>query len=136
MKTIIKVFLAISLLFSVSCNDFEWFSGHKEYAIRIYNNSVVDINVYAAYMFPDTLLPIERPVFVEILKNNKKRGFVYDYYVNDLKFKRLKKGDILTLFILDKNVVDNNVWDSVRINDMILRRFNFDKEKGYDVYYP
>ncbi|MDR0507685.1 MAG: hypothetical protein LBH32_12850 [Dysgonamonadaceae bacterium] len=107
-----------------------------EYSIRIYNQSNSNIYVYAAYILPDTLLPTERPNLIEIAANQKHSSSISDNYVNDIRFKRLEKGDTLTIFILDKNVIDNNLWNTVRANNMILKRFNFNRSKGYEIYYP
>lgn len=132
MKNVIFLIFAIFLT-SSSCEQF----ARHEYRIRVRNNSNQTISVYAGYLLPDTLLPINKPNLKEILVG--KFGDIHDSDIGDEKFGKLKS-ERLTIFVLNKDTVEKYDWYFVRNNYKILKRYEFnDKEltdMGGDVIYP
>ena len=122
MKTIIKVIFSavILLLLFGGC---EKLIPHR-YSIRVQNYSDQTIYYYAAYILPDTLLPVNKPHWLKKVNPGQRREFS-DKEVGDLKFKRLDNGERITLFILDEKVVNTCEWEFIRENYMILRRYEF-----------
>ncbi|MDR3093017.1 MAG: hypothetical protein LBU62_00030 [Bacteroidales bacterium] len=55
------IFLSILLI----CGSCEKVAESRYYFI-VYNNSTQMISVYAAYIYPDTFLPVEKPKMLEI----------------------------------------------------------------------
>jgi len=92
----------------------------KWYCFYIKNNSEQTIYACVDFVFPDTLLPIQKPYLREITPN--KTGEIHGYHINDPKFERFDK-EKLTIFILDKNVVDTCSWEYIRENNLILKRY-------------
>lgn len=130
LKQIISIIFI--LLFFSNC-DFEWLAMDKTYGIFIQNNSIRAIYACADYILPDTILPVEKLPLT--LVSPDEQELMYARNFNDEKLKRLKRGDVLTVFILDKNIVDGNSWDSIRINNMVLRRLEYNKDMKW-IYYP
>jgi hypothetical protein len=109
------------------------------YTIRVRNNSNQAIYYYAEYILPDTMLSINKPRWLGKVNPGGKDEF-YDNDVNDEKFKRMEN-ERITLFVLDKNVVDTYEWEYIRENNMILRRYEFlikelYADNGRNVFYP
>jgi len=115
MKPIIKVIFCIIILFNASC-DFEWMATDKAYLIRVRNNSNQSVYYYTEYILPDTMLSVNKPHWLREVPSGQQREF-YDTEVNDKKFKRLKSGERITLFILDKDIVETHKWEYIREND-------------------
>ena len=108
------------------------------YAFNIVNNSNQTIDVCAAYVFPDTLLPVNKPDLIEI--KPIKIGNLHGYHFNDDTFERFKK-ERLTIFILDKKDVDTYSWEYLREHDMVLKRYvgsanDFPFNNGLTIHYP
>jgi hypothetical protein len=57
-------------------------------------------------------------------------------YIKDPKFKRLERGETLTIFFIDKDVVDKNEWTVIRESNMVLKRYEFNTDDKGDIYYP
>ena len=110
----------------------------RQYSIRLKNNSNLTIYACAAYILLDTLLPISKLQLVLIDLN--KIGNIHGYQVNDDTFKRLEKGERLTLFVLSKDSVDVHSWEYLRENNIILKRYEFNMEElnnmGGSINYP
>jgi hypothetical protein len=110
--------LIITLLIfcSVSC---EKFADHS-YTIEIKNNSNQIIDVYAAYILPDTLLPLVKPILIEIQPS--KSGELYDRDVKDQKFIKFKT-EKLSIFVLSKDTISKYSWEVIITNYNILKRY-------------
>ena len=138
MKPIIKVIFCIIILFNASC-DFEWMATDKAYLIRVRNNSNQSVYYYTEYILPDTMLSVNKPHWLREVPSGQQREF-YDTEVNDKKFKRLKSGERITLFILDKDIVETHKWEYIRENDMTLKRYEFNYQElikmGGSIVYP
>ena len=130
-KNILLLLLGMFLLFG-SCEKLI----PTYYSIRVHNNSDQTIYYYAEYILPDTTLSINKPRWLYKVNPGKADEF-YDSDVNDEKFKRMKN-ERITLFVLDKNVVDTYEWEYIRENNMILRRYEFLIKELYagNVFYP
>jgi len=128
-----KIVLLLSLVLLLTACPFD-----REYSITIKNNSDQTIYACAAYIFPDTLLPIEKPYLVKI--EPTKIGSIHGYYVNDDTFSRFEKGSILTFFILNEDSVNIHVWEYLKENNVILKRYEFNAQElnivGMPILYP
>lgn len=118
---------------SASC---EKFADHK-YGIRIRNKSQQTINVYAAYILPDTLLSNQKPTLKEIKPENSTH--IYDNEVGDTGFERFKSEKI-TIFILSKDTLAKYSWNEIRTHNNILKRYEITEkdltDMGGSVIYP
>jgi hypothetical protein len=107
------------------------------YNIRVVNNSRQAVYVYAGYVRSDSL-PVHKPDFLLEVPDKSTRP-IYDTDVNDPKFKRLYR-DRLTVFVLDKDKVDAYDWITIQEDNMILKRYMFNRqeliEMGREVVYP
>ena len=106
-------------------------------AIRVRNNSSQTIDVYAAYILPDTNLPTLKPKLFKIQQNSN--CLIYDNDVNDKKFEKFKSNK-LTFIILKSDITNNVPWDSIRTKYLILKRYETNeqdlKNMGGDLNYP
>ncbi len=101
------------LLFVMGC---EPFADHSNF-IEVKNHSGNTINCFAVFIYPDSLLPLSKPRFIEV--KHQSRGFIDDYSFNDSRFERNK----ITIFILSKDTVEKYNWDDIRANYRILKRY-------------
>jgi len=132
MKRIFILVLTIFLM-SGSC---EKFADHS-YSIEIRNNSNQIIDVCAAYILPDTLLPMEKPKLIEIQIGKFEE--LYDRDVNDLKFIKFKTEN-LSIFVISKDTIDKHSWNEIRTHNNILKRYEITENElvdmGGSVVYP
>lgn len=130
MKT--KTIFFLMLFFLISCLPMD-----KSSAFSIKNNSEQSINLYAAYILPDTILPVNKPTF--ILIEAGRLGYITDGYIGDDEFKRFSN-DKLTIFILSKDTVDKYSWEAIRNDYRILKRYEINNQDlvnmGGSVTYP
>ena len=124
-----KACLLLSLVFLLTACPID-----REYSLTVKNTSNQTICVCAWYIFPDTLLPVNKPFCLEVKPN--KIGSIHGHYVNDNTFKRLEKGEKLTLFVLSKDSVDVHSWEYLREHNVILKRYEFDKTEKLPIIYP
>jgi hypothetical protein len=133
-KIILIVFMSLHF---VGC-DLSWLKTDEWWFIEVMNNSPETIYVCGNYILPDTLLPINKHLLRIVLP--QKFEYIYDKDVNDTKFKRLKRDERLTVFILHKDTVDKYDWDIIRTKNMILKRYEFNdkelREMGGKLVYP
>ena len=127
MKTIIKIIFCAVILPMLLGGSCEKLIPHW-YAIDVENRSSQTIYYYAAYILPDTLLPVNKPDWLKKVGTRQRRLF-YDREVGDLKFKRLSNGERITLFILDEKVVNTCEWGYIRENNLILKRYEFNGDE-------
>lgn len=86
--------------------------------------------VVADYIYPDTLLP-KKPLHIEEIKGGQKTN-IFDYDLNDDKLGRLEKEKI-TIFLIEKEIYDSTPWDTIRKYNMILKRYQFNKQEYSDM---
>jgi hypothetical protein len=132
-----KIILIITLVFFLLGCDLV----PKRYRIFIFNNSNQPIYVHAAYILPDTSLPVEEPQILTEVPVGTSREY-FDVDVKDAEFKRFRNnGDTLTIFILSKTVVEKNEWSKIRTQNMVLKRYevtytDLSPDRGGTLYYP
>jgi len=135
MKNILLFVFSVFIL-SGSCDIDRW--GW----IRIQNNSKLTIIVCGDYILPDTILPSKELKTIEILPGEVReiRGYLFD----DDRFMRLKS-EKLSLFVLDEQVFQTMPWDTVRKYNMVLKRYEINRQdyldlvqydKGWALPYP
>lgn len=132
MKTIVLKLSVIILIFG-SCKHF----ADRSYDIRIRNTSDINIDCYAAYILPDTLLPLEKPEFIEVKPGES--GFIYGYNINDPGLERFNT-ERLSIFVLSKDTVESYSWEEIRSDYQILKRYEINEQDlinmGGSVTYP
>jgi hypothetical protein len=125
-----RIVLGITLMLS-SCFPDQW------YGIRILNNSNQELFVYGAYILPDTAIAQDKPRLTIIEKTRASHIFGYD--IEDEKLTRFVN-EKLTIFILAKDVVEQNSWEDIRVNYLILKRYEINERDlinmGGTVTYP
>jgi hypothetical protein len=99
-------------------------------SFSIKNNSDRVIDIYAAYILPDTFLPINKPSLITI--ESKKLGYISDRYIGDDEFKRFSSKK-LTIFILSKDTVDKYSWETIRHDYNILKRYEINNNDLVDM---
>jgi hypothetical protein len=140
MKRMFLIIISLFLL-NTGCDDLIEKIVPIRYAIRVYNNSNIDIYYYSIYILPDTLLPTDKPKYLIEVPSDEMKEF-YDFMVDDPKFTRLDAGDRISIFILSKAIVDTKDWKEIREKNMILERYEYNTEElmnigyGYRIYYP
>lgn len=112
------------------------------YNLLVSNNSPKKIRVYLAdeyaeKQYPDTSLPYLRPTMRGI--STGKQGYFDSQIPWENRLKKLP-ADTLSIFIIDDDVFQKVPWDSIRINYMILHRFDISIQDLADnnswFYYP
>jgi len=130
-----KILIILSTIFLIS-SSCEKIADHS-YTIEIKNNSNQIIDICAAYIVPDTLLPLEKPKLIEIQIGKYEE--LYDKNVNDPKFVKFKT-EKLSVFVLSKDTVDKYSWDMIRTTSKILKRYEIMEidliNMGGSVVYP
>jgi len=101
---------------------------------HVKNNSNQTIVVTADYILPDTLL-LKNPKFLLTINANQRRT-IGGSEVDDRYLYRLDNGEKLTLFVLSKDSVDKHSWEYLRENNVILKRYEFDKTEKLPITYP
>ena len=119
-KVLLLLFI---MLLTAGCDELMEKFVQIHYFIIFRNYSNQTVYFYAEYILPDTLPSTNRPRWIKEVASGKKKEFS-DYDVNDREFKRMKN-ERLTLFVLDKRVVDTYDWEYIRENNMILKRYEF-----------
>ncbi len=137
MRSIIAI-LCVLILCSSSCKKPSLVDYGEEVSIR--NNSMSTVYYYIPELgdqFPDTLLPLVRPVLRKLLPS--------DYNIEFLRssdkasyFDHLPK-DTLSIFFIKDTVYSNEPWDSIRAHYHILKRMDISVTKldslDYEVIY-
>ena len=132
MKAIIKIFYILTILFIVSC---EWLAMDKGRCFHIKNDSNLDIYTYAAYIAPDTLLPIKKPNLKLIPSKTTCTCVYLDREFGDYNFKRLQKGEYITIFFFSKDPIDSHNWDYIQEKNIYLKKCKYTKDSGSQIYF-
>lgn len=137
MKTLLKYFFFLTLL--NSCLP-EKFPGEP---LHIQNNSTERIyywysGEYNTFHYPDTILPINKPVFISsCAASNSNMSSGYDPDWNTI-FNQLPEGK-LSVYFFDKYANNQEEWEDIRINHVLLRKdVTFDELKNnkYIINFP
>ena len=121
-KEMKKIFLLLSLSLLLESCPMDY-----EHGFAVKNNSNKIIVVTGGYILPDTLLPINHNKLITI--NKDERRSIFGSSVGDPDIQLLRRGEVLTLFILDKDTVDSHSWEYIRKKNVILRRFEFNYQE-------
>lgn len=129
MKKIIV--LIVILLSVVSCENV---IGESFYSIAVKNKSSSEIRVYIAdnalHHYPDTLLPILKPSLQKAAVNRSV------YFTSQISWEDILKkipSNILSVYIIDNEVYENESWDSIRIHYKVLNRLDLSIEELKDL---
>jgi len=145
-KLIFLIFFLLELVLN-SCNKNLF--GEKVWSITIKNLSSNEIYCIDPYydkkakkisgtnLLPDTALPFVKPEFVSVnLGSENYIDFKKDY---ETVFKAIPSGK-LSIYILNKDTVNKLIWDKVRDEYKILKRYDFTydelKSKDWIIVYP
>jgi hypothetical protein len=138
MKKLLLLFALV--LCSNSCENVPFVD--KAYRIIVINNSSRDVYVYKADLnaeiqYPDTLLPSSNATFLKIPAN--KRGYFDSKTTWEENIKNLPS-DTLSVFFIDGSIFENEEWDTIKDNYLILKRYDLsieDLEKcNFTITYP
>ncbi len=103
--------------------------------IRIHNNTIDTIQVYAGYNYPDTTLDLEKPRLVMIYPNTQNGGIE-----SKTDWKDQLQSDTLNIFILSKDTVDTYSWEDIRSEYNILKRYDLNiddlEKQNWAITYP
>jgi|SRR5690606_4682940 len=139
MKISIKSFILLFSLFLISCHP-DQFQGK---ATSVRNNSSEYIYFwysgdFSVYHYPDTILPIEKPLFIAACSPGNGEGIMgYDPDYNNI-FNQLPDGKF-TIYFFDELATTQEEWEDIRVNHMVLRKdttFEELKNNDYIIYYP
>ncbi len=139
MKITVLLFLAV-ILCSNSCENAPFVD--KFYDIIVINNSSKDVYVHkadldAGHQYPDTLLPSSNATFLKIPAN--KRGYFDSKTPWEENIKNLPS-DTLSVFFIDGNTLENEEWDTIRDEYLILERYDLSledlKKNNFTITYP
>lgn len=133
-----KYILLISFIFNSCVRNDDY-----EKALSLVNDSSKDVYFYNSEdfskgHFPDTLLPMEKPIGLQFVKMNGKSG----KYVNpdwDFRYSIMPESKF-TVFVLNANLVDSIPWIEIREDYEILARYDITleelEESNYTIKYP
>lgn len=104
------------------------------YIIRVQNNSIDTVQIYASYSYPDTLLLDEKPILKMIYPNMESS------LESKKDWKEKLPNDTISIFILSKDTVDMYSWDKIKNDYNILWRYDLSLEDlehmNWTVTYP
>lgn len=109
----------------------------RVYSIKIQNNSSHWINFFDSRVYPDTLLPTQKPYYGASRPNNfgsidSKMDWI-DVFTNLPK-------DTLAIFIISADTLQSYNWATIRTDYKILRRYDLSfsdlKNGNFVVTYP
>lgn len=128
MKNISLIFVTLVVIFLAGCKEF--FQIDVRYPITIENNSDVGISTYLALgeiegdsAYPDTTLSFYKRWIKKGTKPWSKATHDLSRYDHLERFERLPQ-DTLSIFIFSSDVLNNNDWEDIQANYMILRRYD------------
>jgi hypothetical protein len=127
MKNIDKISVLL-FFFLTSCPVGEkWEDLPPDSTLKIVNNSESNLLFYHSDSFPDTSLNVATPFFDDLNKeyytviSRSSRSYPSTWR---LFFENNSKEFKLIIFILNKNKVETILWDTIRKNYMILKRYD------------
>jgi hypothetical protein len=140
----IKSFITLSMILALnsfsSCDKPPF--GENFYSLVIQNKSnlTVSVNFYdleTDFKYPDTTLPLAKPKLTEIIEN---KGYEFTSMNNwNERFKSLK-ADTLSIYFINSNTLQNQSWDTIRTNYMILQRYDLSlkdlQNRNFEIEYP
>ena len=116
------------LLITLSgCDPFGiWMDKWSGFGVQ--NTTDQHLYLYVVYILPDTCLPAEKPKLIEVGTGENNIRFINGTYFKDSSLKRLKKGELLSVFFLLKDSVDAKPWSYIRDNNVVLDRYDLSWE--------
>lgn len=136
------IFIVVLLVLSAgSCEKF----GEKKYVVWLENKSGVRLyntvgtpGQGTAGIYPDTSLPLSKPIFSEVLPQST--GYIiYGSQKIEKIFELLSK-DTLSVYVFNADTVDRYDWNTVRTQNRMLRRYDLSlqdlKIRNWLVTYP
>jgi len=117
MKQIFLLFCSVFLL-SGSCVKDEW------RFIKMKNNSTETIRICGEYVLPDTILPVVQLKTVKMLPGELSEitGYILNYPFKSWNTEKI------TLFVIDDHIFQTTLWDTIRKNNMVLKRYEINKQ--------
>ena len=124
------------LLFIFSGCDGIWLDHDDAFMIR--NTTDENLYLYVSYFLPDAGLPAEKPNLTGLGNGKNNISAINDCDVRDSGFRRLKKGELLSVFFILRDTVDTKPWSYIRDNQVILDRYDLSWEviTNYNYYVP
>ena len=130
-----KLFLAIIFLASFySCGDLGWLATDSHYRYLFYNYSDREIVLFGDFV-PTDSVPEQITTYIFEIDESRTENELRDKRFNDSKFKRVKSGDTLSIFVIDKEIYQNNDWEVIRNSNLISARFLITKDSDVHIYY-
>lgn len=115
------------LICSLSCEELL----ENTQSFKVQNNSNDTIRCFASYNYPDTTLPANKPVLQMVEPQD-------DTSIEDKELEYLSKKDTFLVFIISEETYDNNTWEVIKDQYIIIKRYNItggDLQNGI-LYYP
>ena len=126
MKKILFAVVFFALFYG--CENFGY------YCYLFYNYSNREIVVFGDFV-PTDSVPEQISTYVYEFNDSRYEHELHDISFNDSKFKRVKSGDTLSIFVIDKEIYQNNDWEVIRNSNLISARFLITKDSDVKIYY-
>jgi len=126
MKKILLIIFSLAVFYSCENMGF--------YCYTFYNYSNKEIVLFGDYV-PKDSIPDKITTHVFEFDASKSEHELRDKRFNDTKFRKIKSGDTLSIFIIDKEIYQNNDWEVIRDGNLISDRLFITKESDVNIYY-
>jgi len=130
MNKLYKNTLAVTIcLLLIGCDAM--FPEEKWARMSIYNYTNKDISIFAGYNMSHDTLPLDSTklsLYGYIIPSNYLRSIKCRHF-NDPGFKRIKNGDTLSFFVLDKGAILENTWSEIHEKGLIKKRYDMYLER-------
>lgn len=104
------------------------------YSIKIQNNTNDTILFYGSYNYPDTSVVQDKPILTRIYPKS------YSYLDSKKDWDEELPNDTISLFILSKDTVDMYIWEKIRSDYNVLKRYDLSlddlEKKSWTITYP
>jgi hypothetical protein len=108
-----------------------------KYSIRFYNNSKLKLNLFMSYLYPDTLMPTQRPYLYYVGTNSD--IFIDSSVKWDKVFYQLPQ-DTLALYLINSDSLEKYGWETIATKQKIVVRidlsYNDLEQNSFIVNYP
>ncbi|MFT3740240.1 MAG: hypothetical protein QM786_15955 [Breznakibacter sp.] len=138
----IKILILILslLLMCCTCRDDE--NCHN--TIISINNSTDTLYITSSGEYPDTSIynpnPVLDPNFTKVLPNESNTRVLWGRDCIELAFKDLIPYDTLMVYVFDAKVLEENAWETVKENYLVLKRYDLSLEDlqnlNWTITYP
>lgn len=117
--------------------------GHGDNRLTIVNNSNASIFTLLQYNYPDTSINDESWSYLAynyLVVESQKTEKLWNSIKWDKVIQNKNEHNMLTVFILDNEIVNNTPWAEIQSNYLILQRYELTIEQlddmGWRVTYP